>query len=422
MPSPSSASVSRSIGSCRRGVLALLAVLISAVAIGAVNLAALHTMAARLDSYASAALVVGAFSLGNALGLIVQGRLIDRFSPTRVAYVAAALFCVAVVTVVIWHSSAQLVYIGLFLVAGLSLPAVTGIARAAVPSLYPKHLHLRLYSAIAVTFQAGMACGPLVASMFYPARASGYAFLVIAGLVVVATICVAGLRSSDKPVAAIIAEGESSQAAGATSSSTGLMTGGYITVLLATLGFGISTGVVTVGLPAVLDVLDPKLAGIAFTALALGDLVSGVVYGSRRWPGTLPRHLLLSLFCAGLAASLLASLSNWVLLAIGLMFLLGAMGTPAGIVMSALLDTTVHSSRLTAAFTTMVATNLVAVSIGSAAGSSAIELAGAQSALVIAPLALLCTAGIVTIRRRSIRAEESASDCTDTEKAGPRLP
>lgn len=196
MPPPSSTSTSTPASSSRRGALDLLAVPISATAIGAVNLAALQMVAARLESYAPAALVVGAFSLGNALGLVAQGRLIDRYSATRVLYPASAIFCLALSSAVFWHSTRQGVYLGLFLIAGLSLPAVTGVVRAAVPTLYPERLHLRMYSAIAVTFQAGMACGPLAAAAFYPLRYSGYAFLAIAGLVAASTVCVAGLPLS----------------------------------------------------------------------------------------------------------------------------------------------------------------------------------------------------------------------------------
>lgn len=405
--SPTSTSTSStSAGAHRSGALGLLAVLICATAIGAVNLAALQMIEARLGSYAPAALVVGAFSLGNALGLIVQGRLIDRFSATRILYPASALFCVTLCTAVFWHSSYQVVYLGLFLVAGLSLPAVTGVVRAAVPSLYPKRLHLRLYSAIAVTFQAGMAFGPLAAVAFSPLRYSGYAFLVIAGLVAAATACIAGLP---RPVQAAHqslapAQGQPLQPPPSPSARTSpaLLTRGYVTVLLATMGFGISTGAITVGLPAVLDATSPGLVGAAFTALALGDLTAGVLYGSRNWSSSLQRHLLLSLVCAALAAALLAWLVSWPILAVVAMFLLGAMGTPAGIAMSALLDSTVPSSRLTVAYTSMIATNLVAVSLGSAAGGTVIDLATPTLALVVAPLALFCAALIVTARRRSL--------------------
>ncbi|MGP9580383.1 MULTISPECIES: hypothetical protein [unclassified Brachybacterium] len=71
--------------------------------------------------------------------------------------------------------------------------------------------------------------------------------------------------------------------------SPALLTRGYVTVLLATMGFGISTGAITVGLPAVLDATGPGLVGVAFTALALGDLTAGVLYGSRNWSGSLRR-------------------------------------------------------------------------------------------------------------------------------------
>ncbi|MGP4974758.1 hypothetical protein [Brachybacterium tyrofermentans] len=163
----------------------------------------------------------------------------------------------------------------------------------------------------------------------------------------------------------------------------------------------------SVGLTAVLDATSPGLVGAAFSALALGDLAAGVVYGSRNWPGSLRKHLLASLLCAALAATLLASLVSWPMLAVLGMFLLGAMGTPAGIAMSALLDTTVPRSQLTVAFTTMVATNLVAVSVGNAAGGVIIDLPKAPSVLFLAPLALIAASLAVARRRNSLPAASS---------------
>ena len=53
MPLQPSTSTSTPVNSSRRGALGLLAVLICATAIGAVNLAALQMVAARLGSYTS---------------------------------------------------------------------------------------------------------------------------------------------------------------------------------------------------------------------------------------------------------------------------------------------------------------------------------------------------------------------------------
>ena len=131
--------------------------------------------------------------------------LIDRYSATRVLYPASAIFCLALSSAVFWHSTHQGVYLGLFLLAGLSLPAVTGVVRVAVPALYPERLHLRMYSAIAVTFEvAGMRLRTARSGRLLPAAYSGYAFLVIAGLVAASTVCVAGLPRPTRPAAQLL--------------------------------------------------------------------------------------------------------------------------------------------------------------------------------------------------------------------------
>lgn len=380
----------------KRGILGLAAIYISATGIGATNLAVLQIIEARLGDYGPAALAVGAFSLGNAGGLVIQGWLLDRFSSGRVAAPAAVVFTVAL-AMAAWSPFRDTAsYVALLLLAGTSLPAVTGIVRAAVPRLFPAHLRLGAYSMISVTFQAGMASGPLVAAAFYGVRSEGYALLAVAVLVVTATALVVGLSgTAGRP-----------RTAGTDlprdRSPVRLPSKGYATILVTMLGFGASAGIVTVALPATLAGPDQVFVGLAFSALALGDLVAGLLYGSRRWPGGLHTHLMLSCFGAASAAAALAALAGSPVLAVVMMFLVGAAGTPAAIVTSALLDQVVHPSRLTVAFTAMVATNLVALSLGSSVGGTVVDGIGPGWALAIAPIALVSAGSVVAMRKLSL--------------------
>lgn len=400
MPASTHPSFLSTLALSRSGTLGLLAILFSAVAIGAVNLAALQMVASRLESYTPAALTVAAFSVGNAGGLVFQGRLLDRFSPAVVALPAATVFAASVLAAMLTESRSPATYLVLFALAGLSLPAVTGIVRAAVPDLYPLEHHLRMYAVIAVTFQAGIACGPMLTSAFSPCSASGLVFAVIAGLALCATGLVARVRTSRTRAERSVESLTVPSALG--SRRPALLTCGCITVLVATTGFGVTTGVLTAALPAQLDASSASLVGAAFTALALGDLTSGLLYGSGAWPGTLTMHLRLSLAGAAIVSTVLVGVSGMPLLVVLMMFVLGAVGTPAGIACSALLDVVVGHRRLTAAFTTMVATNLVALSVGSSLGGVLIDEVGARTAMLIAPASLAVGLVVVVVRRRSL--------------------
>lgn len=400
VPAPTHPSLVSTLNFSRAGALGLLSILLCAIAIGAVNLSALQMVSSRLGSYTPAALTVASFSVGNAAGLVLQGRLLDRLSPAVVALPASAIFAAALLAVTLTDSRSAATYLVLFTLAGLSLPAVTGIVRAAVPDLYPQGHQLRMYAVIAVTFQAGIACGPMLAAAFSPHRSSGLVFVVIAGLAVCATGLVARFRTSrTRKASRLKAQFEPPVL---DSRRPALLTSGYITVLVATTGFGITTGVVTTTVPAQLEATGSSLVGAAFTALALGDLVSGLLYGRSAKPSALPVHLRLSLASAALASMMLALASGNPLLAVVMMFVLGAVGTPAGIACSALLDVVVPHQRLTAAFTTMVATNLVAISVGSSLGGVLIDEVGSKTAMLIAPASLVIAVAVVATRRRSI--------------------
>src|SRR5687768_12739621 len=81
--------------------------------IGMFGLAVLLLAEDATGSFAVAGRVVGAFGLGNALGAVAQGRLMDRHGQTRVlrpAAVGHALACTALVVVALEDAAAGWLY------------------------------------------------------------------------------------------------------------------------------------------------------------------------------------------------------------------------------------------------------------------------------------------------------------------------
>src|SRR5215218_3863847 len=74
---------------------------VGSMPIGMFGLAILLLGEDTTGSFAVAGRVVGAFGLGNAVGAVAQGRLMDRLGQTRVLRTAAALHAVACTALVV---------------------------------------------------------------------------------------------------------------------------------------------------------------------------------------------------------------------------------------------------------------------------------------------------------------------------------
>lgn len=107
----------------------LLANLLSAAGIGAMPVSILLGLQARYGMLGPAGSSAGLFGLGNAVGLLVQGRLLDRFDQRRIVTVAAVA-CTSMLLLILVSVNTNRVSLswptiaGGFFLAGLLLPGV----------------------------------------------------------------------------------------------------------------------------------------------------------------------------------------------------------------------------------------------------------------------------------------------------------
>ena len=364
----------------------LLSVFVGALPIGILTLALLLFAKQRTGSIGVAGVVVAAFGIGNAVGLLVQGRLLDRFPPRWTIGVAGPLCAVVLVASSMSappHVSVPL-YVALVGVGGLALPAVTTFARSGLPELFATaDERAAAYALLSVVFQAALAIGPLLVSGTLLVASPMTAILEAAGIVLVATGLV---------MLAAVGHQVRRPRWQRSVNSRLRASPGLVTVVIIAMGVGLVAGLTIVAVPAAAIARDQSaISGLAFGALATGGLCGGLVVGWRLCAAHFRAFLLeTSLLLTAGACALEASATLRPLLLVPVLFLGGVVAAPISIVLSTQLDHVVDRAHLAQAFATLVSSGLVASAVGSAVGGSAIHALGPGGLL-------LCAGGVLVV-------------------------
>nr|WP_273377822.1 MFS transporter [Actinopolymorpha pittospori] len=365
----------------------------AALPIGMVGLALLLTAQQRSGSIAQAGLIPAAFGLGNAMGLLLQGRLIDQFGQARVL-IPASLLCsitMAAGVLPVWQDTFALA--GSALLAGVAFPATISSMRVLTADLITDpQLRMSGYALLAVSFGLAMVAGPLLASALIAVSTPATAVLV-AALVVGA----GGLGFALTPAS------RGWQPGAAPEGNRLGVPAGLSTLVVANIALGFSGGVVAVALPAAaLAQGAGAVAGIGFAARSVGDLAGGLAYGVIRWRSTKVRQLIVSL-AAATGASWFAAPVTGSLPALFCVLLIGGAASAAiSVACSALLDDVAPASSLTTAYTLMVGIGLVANAAGNAVAGLVADRAGAAWAFTVAAAAVTAAVGWIWLRRRTL--------------------
>jgi predicted MFS family arabinose efflux permease len=361
---------------------ALLAVFLGALPIGMLNLALLMLAEQRTGSVGAGGLVAAAFGLGNAVGLLVQGRLLDRVG-TRVALRTVSVPCAAMLAAAVLGGSLPWLVVLAF-GAGATLPAVTTAARAALPVLVADpERRAGAYALLAVAFSTAVAVGPLLVSGFLIGAGPGWAV----GTAAVLVLAAAALFTGSTP----------RRAAERTSPTAGLRT-----LLVVAAGAGVAAGFTGVAVPAAaIAHRQAAVAGLAFAAMAAGDLCGGIAFGRRLGHGP-HAWLARSLLLGALAAAIAAAAAFRPVLLVPVMFAGGMLGAPVGITMSALLDRLAGHDGLAAAYATMVGVGLVSTAGGNALAGALLGTVRPAGLFGCAATALVLARIWASARRRTI--------------------
>jgi MFS family permease len=313
--------------------------------------------------------------VGNAIGIVVLGWLIDRRGQTAVLIVAALVCMSSLLSlVVVTTELTRLPVLAgiLAFAAGASVPATPSSTRVLLGTLITgSGLRLSAYTLMAVSFTAALVLSPLLVSCLLLAGGPGTAVVVAGALAGMSGLVFASTRASRdwRP-------------------STrrrpwrprGLATAGMRTLLSTNLAVGSLAGLVSVAVPAVaLANGAPALAGLLFAVAAAGDLVGGLIYGWRPWHSSLARRLTAAQAWAATSGCCLALSAHDLAALMVAMFVSGFSGSARGITMSALLDHVGPRDAGTECYASMVSAGLLGSSAGYSGGGALIGALGPRS-------------------------------------------
>jgi predicted MFS family arabinose efflux permease len=368
---------------------------VGSMPIGMFGLAILLLAEDATGSFAVAGRVVGAFGIGNALGAVAQGRLMDRVGQTRVLRPAAVVHAVACAVLVIaaLEGAGTGVLYACAAAGGLALPQLPAAMRSLWSTLARDQAQRETaYAMVSIVFEVSVITAPALAAaivaLFSPAAAVATGAAVASGGALAFSATGASLRWRGAPHDA---------------GWLGPLAAPGMRTVFATLGaFGTAVGVIQVLLPAFADERgSAETGGLYLALLSAGSLAGGLIYGARSWPGEPVWRLPVLMLALGAGFALLAVATVPVVLGL-LLLASGLVLAPATVVASTLLDTAAPPGTVTEAFAVMVMGIVAGTALGNALGGAIVEgwsyEAGALCAGAIAALG----AAVALVRRRTL--------------------
>lgn len=380
--------------------------------IAMIGISALLYVQRETGSFAAAGLVSAGSLVGVSVGAVIQGRLIDRFGPTRPLLVVSlllALSMTALVTAIESHAPTG-VLVAFGALTGLSEPMVGSASRALWTRLLPPGgARNAAFSYEAISMEVFFILGPGLAGLLVMAPWAG------TGLVLGVALQFAG--------AVLFALSPVVRAWRTSSGSSGTLLGalaspGMRTLALAALGFGVVIGFVEVAVPAsATQAGSPTFGGLLLSAWSLSSVAFGVAYSLRPWPRRMGLRLPALLGAFGALVALLAWPSSLWGLAL-MMLLAGALITPQSTAHSSAIELVAPSGTAAEAFGWV----LTAVTLGLAAGQSVsgyiVEHAGPSAAFLAASAAGLVLAVAVWLLRGTVRAPQQVTAVSELVGVG----
>jgi predicted MFS family arabinose efflux permease len=378
--------------SVRGARVPMVASMVGTVPIGMLVLGIVVATRAGTGSYAVAGLTAAFFGVGNALGLVVQGRAMARFGLSGPLAASSVVCTGALVTfaVAIERDPDRILLSALALLAGGAIPATTTAMRALWPTLITDPTtRLAAYSTLAVQFQLAMVTGPLAVA----------AVLTTGGPTDVLLVAAALAGGAGTLMAATPAIRRWRPAPAASSGRRRRGNGGIRTLTVASAGSGAAIGMLTLVVPAAAGG-DARLAALLFAAMSIGELIGGIAYGARRWRMSPAVRLFAAMAGAAVAVAGLATVSAVPTAMTPLLAIVGACVAVTAVTSSALLDHLVPGGELARVYPTMVAAGLCGVAAGNAAGGHLVDSVS-HAVTLVAAASILGTAAVWTRVRRS---------------------
>ncbi|GAB3482745.1 MFS transporter [Amycolatopsis cihanbeyliensis] len=365
--------------------------------IAMIGISALLYVQRTTGSFAIAGLVSASALIGVAVGAVIQGRLMDRFGPTRPLLIVIGLFLTAMTALIVAIEARAPTPMLITLAAciGLTEP-MTGSASRALWSrlLPPGPTRNAAFSYEAISMEMFFILGPGIAGLLIAAPWPGTGMALGAACMVAGATCFAFSP-------AVRAWGPAERAGGTLLGA--LASPGMRTLAIAVFGFGVVLGFVEVAVPAAATQAGhAAVGGLLLSAWSISSVGFGVAYSLRPWPRTMPVRLPVLLGGFGALVALLALPGTLWGLALA-MLAAGALITPQSTTHSAVIEVVAPRGTAAEAFGWV----LTAATLGLAAGQSVsgylVEHGGPPTAFLTAAAAAVLLAGVVWLLRGTVR-------------------
>lgn len=366
-----------------------LGVAVASVPIGALSLAMLLLVEASTKRYSVAGLVVGALAMGTGCGILVQGRLMDRFGQPKVLIAAVLVQFPALFLVVLAVRAAGpswLLALSAFM-AGLGEPQVGGALRGLWPTLTPVSLRQTALAWSSVIFEASVLAGPLL-------LAPALILVGAAGALLCCGFCFA--------VGAVVLSTSKAARAWHAGPRDGigllgaLASPGVRLLTAVTAAIGAAGGLTQFSAATLANAFGaPQRATWLYAALSAGSLIGTIGYGARRWRSHPIRRLSIMLTSLSVVLIICAVVPALAYLGLG-MFFCGLLLGPLTVACFSLVSEHIPAGTEVGGFTTLIAGSLAANAAATATAGALTEITGPNVALMIA--AVLATAAIPLVR------------------------
>ncbi len=356
----------------------IIASVIGRLPIGVLGLAILLATQAARGSFGLAGAVAACYLAGLAAMAPVLGRIIDRTGPVRTLFVAAILFPLTLVALVLaLHFDAPLwTAFVLAALAGASFPPITVCLRTFLRQRLVEEAQLAAaYSLESVLIETIFIVGPMLVALFAAYLSAGAAILFAAGCGLIGTLlflrspAIAQWRIEKRSAPSIVGP---------------LAVRGFVPLLAVILAYSGAFGLLEIGVTAyAAESGMPALAGLILGLMSVGSAAGGLAYGSRSWRLQLPQQFALMLLLMGAGIAALALIGNAIVFTL-LGVAAGIVMAPALIIQSMLVARTAPPQYATEAFTWSTSCLLTGVGVGLAVGGLLLESATSAAVFVAA--------------------------------------
>ncbi|MEV8062711.1 MFS transporter [Streptomyces antimycoticus] len=330
-------------------------------------LAVLLFARAEGGSYALAGGLSAAYGVANAVGQPLLGRAVDRFGQTWVMLPAAVTSALGMVLFAVVGLDPLLVAYAAMLIAGLFTPPLEGGLRALWPSVLRREDQVHAaYALDAVAQEVMFAVGPLLVTLSVAVWSEAAALLVINAIGVAGALWVVVSRPSRQW-----------RSAPREAHWLGALRSPGLLVLLGSFFFiGLALGAIAVAAVAYADEHGGGVVSSGLlSALGVGALAGGIVYGGRTWPGAPERRLRLLVTALALGYLPLMLVPGVVMMTV-LAGVAGVFLAPALACAFVVVDRHAPTGTVTEAFSWLVTTFVVGNAVGTAVAGPAVQLGG----------------------------------------------